>query len=104
MEVRSKINKFRDFLSGGERFVAARKRSLGRLCFYRRLSVHGGEAVSVLGGLSRRPPLNVTVMCGRYASYWNAFLFWNFSITSHNQTRKHSSRMCSASWHPPYVL
>ena len=31
-------------------------------------------------------------------------LVLEFSITSHNQTRKHSSRMCSASWHRPYVL
>ena len=68
----------------------ARKRILQKLCFHRCLFVHGG-GVSVHGGsLSREVSLQgnfcqvglchgdppVTVMCERYASYWNVFLFY----------------------------
>ena len=51
--------------------ITTRKRNLRRLCFHRCLSVHGGGSLS-RGSLSGRPPRTVT--CGRYASYWNAFL------------------------------
>ena len=47
--------------------VTARKRSLRRLCFHRCLSVH--RQISV------RETSLITVKSGRYASYWNAFLF-----------------------------
>ena len=50
---------------------------VARLCFHRCLSVHGG--VHPLAGrqpLGRHlPPLRDGCCSGRYASYWNAFLF-----------------------------
>ena len=52
--------------------VTARKRSLRRLCFYMCLSVHGGVPAPV--GVCGDPPGD-GYCCGRYASYWNAFLF-----------------------------
>ena len=55
-----------------------------RLCFYRRVSVHGGGgSASVHAGIPHppeadppgsRPPGRDSHCCGRYASYWNAFL------------------------------
>ena len=78
--------------------VTVCKRSLRRLCFYRCLSVHGGHTwqgggmhgreACVVGDVSGRgwacmpcmPPsryygYGIRSMSGRYASYWNAFLF-----------------------------
>ena len=70
---------------------------LRRLCFHRRLSVHGGVCLvrgvhgpggcMVLGGLVSQhalrqpPPGRDGYCCGRYASYWNVFLFVYFFIT-----------------------
>ena len=81
--------------------ITARKRSLRRLCFYRRLSVHGGGGVRgcsrgacvvapgghawlLLGGACVVAPGGgmrgfsdeIRSMSGRYASYWNAFLLF----------------------------
>ena len=78
------------------RYFTARKRSLRRLCFHRCLSVHGGGPC-VAGGACMagghvwqrgmwpgghawhtRPPgryYEIRSMSGRYASYWNDFLF-----------------------------
>ena len=55
-----------------------------------------------MGVCHGEPP--VTVMCGRYASYWNAFLFWNFQ--SHHIIKQESIPVgCVAqAWHRPYVL
>ena len=47
--------------------VSVQRGSLSRGSLYRGVSVQG---VSVVGGFCH------TVMCGQYASYWNAFLFW----------------------------
>ena len=82
--------------------ITARKRSLRRLCFYRCLSVQGGFSIggvlhpgggcsiqggilhlggfsipggSPCGGVLHPGGLSIRSMCGRYASYWNAFLF-----------------------------
>ena len=61
--------------------ITARKRSFRRLCFHRCLSVHRGRAETPL---DKEPPWTETpppghrpshtVTCGRYTSYWNAFL------------------------------
>ena len=58
---------------------------LRRLCFYTCLSVHGGGSAQCMLGYqppeqtlpgSRQPPPPADgYCCGRYASYWNAFLF-----------------------------
>ena len=65
----------------------ARKRSLRRLCFYTCLSVilfTGGWSAPVHAGMhtprSRYPPRSsscweIRATSGRYASYWNAYLF-----------------------------
>ena len=75
-------------------FITARKQSLRRLCFYSCLSVilFTGEGVCVVaggrawlqggmhgcGGACVRYD-EIRPMSGRYASYWNAFLFQNLS-------------------------
>ena len=46
----------------------------------------GGGSLSRVGSLSggvsvRDPPPHRTVTCGRYASYWNAFLYLNVSMS-----------------------
>ena len=53
--------------------ITARKRS-----FHGCLPVHGGGGSCPGGSLSGR--LSRTVTCGRYASYWNAFLFGRYFI------------------------
>ena len=91
--------------NNGSAVITARKRSLRRLCFYTCLSVHRGAGIPAClaglqvglqvhtqewgspdpqtGGVSehalRQTPLPTAdgYCCGRYASYWNAFLFWN---------------------------
>ena len=63
--------------SSSSNIITAPKRSLRRLCFHRCLSVHRG-GLCPGGSLSGRLPrqrLPHTVKSGRYASYWNAFLF-----------------------------
>ena len=80
------------------RIFTARKRSLRRLCFYRCVSVHSGGGFSIggvlhRGGVSIRGgspswgglhPGGVSIrsMCGRYASYWNAFLSYSKSCNT----------------------
>ena len=46
-------------------------RSLSRGVSVQEGSLSGGLCPG--GSLSGRPPCRHTVMCGRYASYWNAF-------------------------------
>ena len=69
----------------------ARKRSLRRLCFYKCLSVHsgGGGSTSVHAGIpphEQTPPpgsracWEIRSTSGRYASYWNAILFFRRSF------------------------
>ena len=78
---------------GQKPIITARKRSLRRLCFYRCVSVNGGGGgwwCLLPGGsggdppkfffafffaFSRPPFSTLWSMSGRYASYWNAFLF-----------------------------
>ena len=83
MEVRSKISKFRDFLLGGERFVTAHKLSVGRGAVFVRGVCHGDY-----------PPPYGNVRAVRILM--ECILVLEFSVTSHNQTRMHSSRMCTA--------
>ena len=47
----------------------------------RRVSVQEEGLCPGGGSLSWRPPPHRTVMCGRYASYWNAFLYLNVSMS-----------------------
>ena len=70
-------------------FITARKRSLRRLCFYRCLSVHGGGGSPSWGGFSipggfsiLGGGFSIRSMCGRYASYWNAFLLSKLLCTA----------------------
>ena len=55
---------------------------LRRLCFYRCLSVHGGVCLSACWDTTpppgADPPPRDGYCCGRYASYWNAFLLKYF--------------------------
>ena len=87
------------FLRG---FVTARKGSLWRLCFHRCLSVHGGACVArgwgvacVAGGCAWQGGMRGRSdgHCnGRYASYWNAFLFWNVPIISWHSNKAFMKR------------
>ena len=70
----------------GEVIVTARKRSWRRLCFYRCLSVHRGAVRGGRACVAHTPPppgrhYEIRSMSLRYASYWNAFLFYN-AVTS----------------------
>ena len=68
--------------------ITARKRSLQRLCFYTCLSVilfTGEWGCLPLCMMGCTPPPTGSSACweiratnGRYASYWNAYLFFNF--------------------------
>ena len=60
------------------------KRSLRRLCFYKCLSVHGGGCLPqcMLGYTPREQTTPLRSACweiratsGRYASYWNVYLY-----------------------------
>ena len=59
--------------------ISASERSLRRLCFHRCLSVHGGVLCPggclCPGGVSVQGETSRAGTCGRYASYWNTFLF-----------------------------
>ena len=93
-----------------ESIITTRKRSLRRLCFYRCLSVHGGGRACHMtgghawwwGGMHARGHVCPGGACmsggamrgrggmrgrgygrsmsGRYASYWNAFLFFQWFV------------------------
>ena len=66
------------------RIFTARKRSLQRLCFYTCVSVQGGSGPGGMpapaGVWSQGCGVETSprdgYYCGRYASYWNAFLYY----------------------------
>ena len=72
-----------DLCPGGV-FVQRGSLSSGRIYVQGRVSVQGeglcpGWGLSPAGSLSGTP--HRTVTCGRYASYWNAFLYLNVSMS-----------------------
>ena len=90
MEVRSKISKFRDFCWVGSVLLPPVNEVCEGYVFTGVcLSAGGGGSCGLCPwGSVTETPAPVTVMCGRYASYWNAFLFWNFQ--SHHIIKQES--------------